>query len=45
MSTPPPPFAAVESKLGDKAGSLVGSAVANLCPQHEQAAKDYVAGR
>ncbi len=34
---------AVESNLGDTAGSLVGAAVLHLCPQHEQAARDYAA--
>lgn len=33
---------AVEAKLGDVAGSLVGAAVGHLCPQHRPAAEDYV---
>lgn len=31
-----------EARLGVEAGSLVGSAVLHLCPQHQQAARDYV---
>jgi hypothetical protein len=33
---------ATEARLGREAGSVVGAAVAHMCPQHTDAAKAYV---
>lgn len=34
-----------DSNLGDEAGSVVGAAVAHLCPQHEPAVREYLDNR